>query len=138
MPTPDAQRDRAFLKIWWIIWAALLVGLCVTWWFFGFLKLLGNEPHANPLTGLVGLVPLFVSIVIRWLVLPRFTEVRRAFPMFVVGLALAESCGILGIFLGGPYRDDLFLLGVLGLAQFAPFFARKYLEPRPVGFIPNN
>lgn len=136
--TPDLQRARAQLKIWWIIWAALLAGLCVIWWNFGFLKLLGNEPHANPLVDLAGLVPLFVSIVIRWLVLPRGTEMARAFVMFIVGLALAEACGLLGIFLGGPYRDDLFLLGALGIAQYAPFFAKRYLEPKPQGFIPNN
>lgn len=138
MSTPEAQRTRAQLKIWWIIWAALLVGLCTLWWLFGFLKLLGNEPRANPLLDLAGLVPLFMSIVIRWLVLPRYTELARAFIMFIVGLALAEACGILGIFLGGLYRDDLFLLGVLGIAQYAPFFARRYLEPKGSGFIPNN
>ncbi|MBI2518659.1 MAG: hypothetical protein HYV95_17430 [Opitutae bacterium] len=135
---PDLQRARAQLKVWWIVWAALLVGLCALWWFFGFLKLLGNEPHANPLLDLTGLVPLFVSIVIRWLVLPRGIEMARAFVMFITGLALAEACGVLGIFLGGPYRDDLFLLGVLGIAQYAPFFAKRYLEPKPQGFIPNN
>lgn len=136
--TPDLQRARAQLKLWWIVWTAMLAGLCTLWWFFGFLKLLGNEPHANPLVDLAGLVPLFVSVVIRWLVLPRGTEMARAFVMFIVGVGLAEACGVLGIFLGGPYRDDLFLLGVLGIAQYVPFFAKRYLEPKGTGFIPNN
>ena len=74
----------------------------------------------------------------RWLVLPRYDEMRRAFAMYVVGLALAEGCGILGIFLGGVYRDDVFALGVLGVLQFMPFFAKAYLQPKPPGFIPNN
>ena len=87
---------------------------------------------------LSGVVPLFVSIVIRWLVLPRFTDIKLAFPMFVTGLVLAEACGILGIFLGGPYRDELFVLGVLGITQFVPFYARRYFEPKGSGFIPNN
>lgn len=138
MPTPDARRDRAFLKIWWIIWAMILCGLVAIYLALGRTPLPADVAEKQSLSGLVGLVPLFVSIVIRWLVLPRFNDVRRAFPMFIVGLALAEGCGILGIFLGGPYRDDLFVLGALGIAQFAPFFARKYLEPRPQGFIPNN
>jgi len=136
--TPDAQRGRAFIKIWWIVWAAMLVGLCVIWWFCGFLKLLGNEPNPNRLMDLAGFPPLFVSIVIRWLVLPRYDDLKRAFPLFIAGLALAEACGLLGIFLGGPYRDDLFLLGVLGILQYMPFFAKGYLEPKPRGFIPNN
>jgi hypothetical protein len=83
-------------------------------------------------------VPLFVSIVIRWLVLPRYDNLKSAFPIFIIGLALAESCGILGIFIGGPFRDDLFVLGVLGVVQFVPLFARRLLEPTGSGFIPNN
>ena len=135
--TPEQQRARAQLKIWWIIWAAILAGLGVI-----YLALVQGRPLApaaeNPLFNLLGLVPLFISIVIRWLVLPRYTEPARALYMFIAGLALAEACGLLGLFLGGPYRDDLFVLGMLGLAQFAPFFARHYYEPKPAGFIPNN
>ena len=137
-PGPDAQRNRARLLVWWIIWAGVLCGLA------GIYLLLGRAPAKapvageNPLTGLIGLAPLFVSIIIRWLVLPRFSDLARAFPMFIVGLALAESCGLLGIFLGGAYKDDLFLLGILGIGQYVPFFAKGYLEPKPQGFIPNN
>ena len=137
-PGPEADRARALIKIWWIIWAGVLCSLAAVYGAVMLLKLPGSPPHPNPLVDLAGLPPLFVSIVIRWLVLPRYDDVRRAFPLFVAGLALAEACGILGIFLGGPYRDDLFLLGLLGLAQFMPFFAKNYLEPRPRGFIPNN
>ena len=126
------------LKVWWIIWAAILVGLCAIWWNFGFLKLLGNESHKNPFYDLAGLVPLFVSIILRWLVLPRYTDGSRAFVVFIAGIALAESCGIIGTFLGGPYRDDLFLLGALGIIQFAPLYAKRLQDPKPQGFIPNN
>jgi hypothetical protein len=72
------------------------------------------------------------------LVLPRFSDLKRAFPMFIAGLALAEACGLLGIFLGGVYKDDLFLLGVLGIIQYVPLFAKQYLQPKGSGFIPNN
>ena len=120
------------------MWASQIVGLVLIYFFLGRAPLPAGVAEEKVLTGLIGLVPLFVSIVIRWLVLPRYSDLQRAFPMFIVGLALADSCGIMGIFLGGPYRDDVFLLGVLGLAQFAPFFAKKYLEPTPTGYIPNN
>ena len=122
--------------VWWIIWATLLAGLCVIY------VALGRGPTrpaaANPFENLVGLVPLFVSIIVRWLVLPRYSEGQKAFVVFVLGCALAESCAIIGIFFGGPYRDDLFLLGVLGIMQFVPFYARRLYEPKPAGFIPNN
>ncbi len=135
-PLPNAQLIRQRLLVWWIVWASLLVGVCVIYF------ALGRGPmrpaSANPFKDLIGLVPLFVSIVIRWLVLPRYTDGQKAFVMFLLGCALAEACSIIGIFLGGPYRDDLFLLGALGIGQFVPLYARRLYEPKPQGFVPNN
>ena len=135
---PDAQRIRPQLIVWWIIWVSILTGQILIYWFLGRGPLPPPVPGANPLVNLIAFVPLFVSIVIRWLVLPRATDPKAAFVMFVVGLALADSCSMLGIFLGGPYREDFFVLGVLATAQFVPFYARKFFEPKGSGFIPNN
>jgi hypothetical protein len=134
---PRLNQVRPPLLTWWIVWSAILGGLVLIY------LALGRGPvkptvTADLLINLSGVVPLFVSIVIRWLVLPRYDDLTRAFPVFIVGLALAESCGILGIFLGGPYRDDLFALGVFGVVQFVPVFVRRMLEPKGSGFIPNN
>lgn len=137
-PLPVGTHAGPPLKVWWIVWAAPIVGLVAIWWSAGSLKPVGAGARANPLFDLVGFVPLFVSIVVRWLVLPRYTDPARAFVVFVIGISLAESAGVLGVFLGGPYRDDLFLLGVLGLLQFAPSFAQRLGEPKSSGFIPNN
>jgi len=138
MPGYDDQRIKRQLLVWWSFWAASLAGV-ITIYF----TIVGDKPlppvsKDNPLQGLIGIVPLFVSIVIRWLVLPRSTDPRRAFVLFIIGVALAEACGILGMFLGGPYRDSLFVLGVLGITQFVPFFAKKLFDPKGSGFIPNN
>jgi len=138
MPGPDAQRMRAQLLIWWILWSSILVGLLAVYFALGRGPLPPVAAGGNPLANLVGFVPLFVSIVIRWLVLPRAAAPGPAFVMFIIGLALAEACGMLGIFLGGPYRQDLFALGVLGVLQYAPFYARNFFVPKPQGFIPNN
>ena len=136
---PDAQRNRAKLLVWWVLWASILGGLVMIYFLVGRgLPAPKDLPSEKMLTGLVGLIPLFISVVIRWLVLPRYTEMDRALVMFIIGLALAEGCGMLGIFLGGPYRDDLFVLGVFGIVQFVPIFAKGYLEPKGSGFIPNN
>jgi hypothetical protein len=137
-PGPDEPRIKAQLMIWWIIWAAILTGQILIYGALGRGPLPVPVPGANPFAHLIGFVPLFVSIIIRWLVLPRSTEPKAAFVMFIVGLALADACGMLGIFLGGPYRDSLFVLGVLGITQYVPFYARKFYEPKGSGFIPNN
>ena len=138
MPGYDDQKIKARLLVWWIIWAVSAVGLVMIYLLLAQGKPLPPASTQNPLQGLVGLVPLFVSIVLRWLVLPRVTEPTRAFVFFMAGVALAEACGILGIFLGGPYRDSLFVLGVLGITQYVPFYAKKLFDPRGAGFIPNN
>lgn len=134
---PRLNQVKPPLPIWWIIWGAILGGLVLIYLALG-RGPVKTAPAGDLLINLAGMIPLFVSIVIRWLVLPRYDDLSRAFPVYIAGLALAEACGILGIFLGGPYRDDLFVLGVLGVAQFAPLFARRMLEPKGSGFIPNN
>jgi F0F1-type ATP synthase membrane subunit c/vacuolar-type H+-ATPase subunit K len=138
MRAPLSDADRSRVVAWWAIWAGLLVSLVAIYF-----ALVSGRPRPaaapNPFVDLIGLVPLFLSIVIRWLVLPRYHEGRRALPVFVVGLALADACGIIGMFLGGPYRDDFFVLGTLAILQFVPFYARRLYEPRPpTGFVPNN
>lgn len=136
-PPPGSAAAKTPLLVWWIIWVSILLGLVTLYLLLGRGPLEAAET-SDLLINLSGLVPLFVSIVIRWLVLPRYDNLKSAFPIFIMGLALAESCGILGIFIGGPFRDDLFVLGVLGIVQFVPLFARRLLEPRGSGFIPNN
>ncbi len=135
---PDRERIRPQVLVWWIIWAGILAGLVMIYYFLG----RGPKPASAPgqaLSGLIGLGPLFLSVITRWLVLPRFRDPNRALPVFIAGLAMAEACGILGIFLGGPYRDDLFLLGVLGVLQFTPMFARRLFEsPKPAEFFPRG
>jgi hypothetical protein len=135
-PGPATPRLRAQLTVWWALWAVSLATL-------GLLSaLVGRPPPVPPpavsLANLAGMVPLFISIIIRWLVLPRSRAPGRPLGLFIVGLALAETGGVLGLFGGGPYRDELVLLGVLGLAQYVPLFARGLVAPPPDSFFPNN
>lgn len=134
---PQTNAARTQLMIFWIIWGSILAGLVVIHAF------LGQGPvkpvvAADLPVNLAGIVPLFVSIIIRWLLLPRCADIGRVLPVYIVGLALAEACGLLGVFLGGPYRESLFVLGVLGVTSYVPIFVKRLLEPRGSGFIPNN
>lgn len=139
MPGYDDAQIRMHLRVWWIVWAAILTGLIVIFFSFTHGKPLPAGGRLDELpANLLGVVPIFVSVIVRWLVLPRSTAPHRAFVLFIVGLALAEGCGILGIFLGGPYRDLLFILGLFGIIQYVPVYARKFFDPKGSGFIPNN
>ncbi len=137
IPGPDDQRIKTQLMIFWIIWGSILAGLVVIYVF------LGRGPvkpvvAADLLVNVAGIVPLFISVVVRWLMLPRSNGSKQAFPLFIIGLANAEACGLMGIFLGGPYRESLFVLGVLGVTSYVPLFVKRLLEPKSSGFIPNN
>jgi F0F1-type ATP synthase membrane subunit c/vacuolar-type H+-ATPase subunit K len=127
-----SQSGTGRLLIWWILWAGILFGLVAIYAALGQRPALKQAPP-NVMTDFIGLGPLLVSCLVRWLVLPRVRSVQSAFVLFILGLALAEACGLLGIFLSA-YKSELFVLGVLGLLQWVPLFARTYFEPSATGF----
>lgn len=121
--TPSPVNPPAL--IWWAVWAAILSGVVIIYSVAGQGKAPARDAFEGPLRA-IPLVPVIVAALIRWLVLPRFTEGRRAFPIFVAGLALAEGSGILGMFLLPSLRTEFCVLGVMGVAQFVPVFIEKY------------
>jgi hypothetical protein len=124
MSTEDHRQQPAPIFIWWILWAGNGTGLVAMY------ALLGRHgtptsdslPEVSPY---VLAVPLLLSCVVRWLVLPRMLTRRKALPVFIIGLALAEGAGQLGILLGAKDRDTLFALAAVGVLQFAPVFVRR-------------
>lgn len=115
-------RKTSPILVWWIIWVAIVTGVIVI---FAVVPPSGSAPELPGLRYLpIG--PLMVATAIRWFVLPRFKERGRAFPIFVIGLALAEGGGILGMFLVPELRSTYFVLSLVGLAQFVPLFAARF------------
>ncbi|MDD5349562.1 MAG: hypothetical protein PHQ12_05065 [Chthoniobacteraceae bacterium] len=117
------------LLVWWVVWAAFFTGLCQIYYFLG----VAAPAHpaygpANALVAAAGLLPVAASIVIRWAVLPRLSDSRKAFVFFVVGIALAEASCFLGLFVFPAFKTPLFAFSLLGIAQFIPFFARRYFQ----------
>ena len=87
IPGPDAPRIKTTILLLWIIWASTLG-------FLGIVYLaLGSKAPAtagNPLVNLIGFVPLFISVVIRWLMLPRSgAQPGALLVLVIVGVALA-------------------------------------------------
>lgn len=114
--TDTVAKAKVQPIIWWIVWGAIMAGLTVI-----FLTI-RPPATARSLEGgfrYLPIAPFCVAMVVRWLILPRFTGVR-AFPIFIIGLAMAESTGILGIFLVPALREVYFALALVGLAQFVP------------------
>jgi len=121
MIPPTPSRPVAPLPIWWVFWFAMTTGLVVQYFF------LGQNPSASPGTlNYIAFAPLVLSLIIRFAVLPRMKTKQKAFPLFVVGLATAEACGLFGLILGGPHRDTFFVIGLVLMLIYIPLFARNY------------
>jgi hypothetical protein len=125
MTNPSKQP----LAAWWVIWAAFQAGIFLIYHFLS-----GGAARPEPTTTelpiwMVGLAPIAISVFIRWLVLPRVQSAQAAFPLFVLGIAMAEMATFLGLFLFPTHRQELFMLSALGIFQFVPLFARRYFTP---------
>ncbi len=120
MTTPP--RLAPATPIWWTLWFGITAGLLAI---HLTIPVVEAAPTPSPLKHLP-MIPLLASSGLRWMVLPRITESLRAFPLFVIGLALAEGGSILGLFLVPDLRQTFLVLGVIGLAQYIPFFTSRY------------
>jgi cytochrome bd-type quinol oxidase subunit 2 len=128
MKNEPANHPQAALIVWWMIWAALLIGVFVI--YFGAGKDTKPSPGtaSDSLVWMVCFVPFLISVAVRWLVIPRIKAAQAAMPFFLVGLVAAESICLLGLFAFPAHKIELFALGVAGLLQMAPFFANRFTE----------
>lgn len=110
--------------VFWVIWAAIFVWLFVMRAVFGIQEQIEDPAEIDPLIEYAGFIPLFFSIILRWLALPKAKTVKKALPIFIAGIALAEACGILALFLSRVEASLLFSLSVLGVLQFVPLWAK--------------
>ena len=106
--------------IWWVIWSTTIIGLTAMY-------LVLHPSMTQPPNGFLRFLPVapvFLALLVRWVLLPRFSG-AAAFPAFILGLALAESCGIFGILLVPSLKQAYFALSLVGLVQFVPLFASR-------------
>lgn len=115
------------LLVWWVLWAAFQSGVFM----FDFFLVNRDStpaPDTSPIW-MAAALPFVMSVVIRWGVLPRFNNAQQALPVFIVGIACAEMTCFLGIFIFPAHQRELFILSVLGIAQYIPIFARRFFPP---------
>jgi hypothetical protein len=127
MNSSTAEQEKQQLMVWWVLWAAFQGGIFMIYHFVGHPD---PAPSAAPETGpwLAAIAPFAVSVLIRFLVMPRLKSIAVALPVFIVGIAMAEFSCFLGIFIFPSHQRDLFILSVIGIFQFIPIYARSYLK----------
>jgi len=119
--------------VFWIIWFAIFNGLFLLQFFAAGGIPKGDNEGSAPMAVVViagGLA--FVSMVIRFFIIPKLGSLEKLLPAMIIGLALAESVGIIGMFLVGKEfpetRLALFVASVSAVAAFAPVYASALLE----------
>jgi hypothetical protein len=112
--------------VWWILWAAFQIGIVIFYQFLGGPGGRAEQPGSDSSAWLAGFVPFLLSAANRWLVLPRIKAVQQALAGFVVGIALAEACCFLGLFIFPAHKLELFVISFIGIFQYMPFFAGRY------------
>lgn len=114
---PAAPNSKIVL---WILWFAITMGLVMI---YTFAAPAGGEGTKQ--LQYLPMMPLAVSVFIRWVLLPRTKTIAAAMPVFIIGLTMAEACGILGMFLVPQMKQTYLVLALVGLFQFVPFWAGK-------------
>lgn len=71
------------------------------------------------------LIPLTLSVLLRWMVLARIQTFRLVGSVFMVGMGITLFCPLLALLFMPPWRDAYFALTLLGLLQLAPLWARR-------------
>jgi hypothetical protein len=120
------NRAKQQLIVWWTIWAAFQAGIFVIYFYLTNNRAAPSESAFNSSIWLAGFAPLIVSSLLRWLALPLMPNAQAALTVFLLGIALAESCCFLGLFIFPAHRFEMFLMSVFGILQFIPVFASRY------------
>lgn len=124
----DSPAKTPKTIVWWAIWLAALVEAGIVYGLVG----TGEPKPVDGITGIPGemivLVPLGLSILLRWGGLGFVRKGNVAFVLFLAGVSLAVIAADMSLILGEYFTKELFTVSVLGIAQFVPLFARHYLE----------
>lgn len=133
-PDPDRlNATKPFVA--WVIWFSILNGLFILMFFAAGGIPKGSNESAGP-AGIIGIAALLavVSVGIRFLLIPAIRDPVKLFSVMIIGLALAESIGILGMFAVGKEfpqtRLALFFTSVSAVVTYAPVYFHSLSERR--------
>lgn len=112
--------------LWWWCWAGTFVVAVVLFLVAAPARQPAASDAKDAMRQLLPLLPLVLSVIVRWLALPFALNRRAGFVVFVVGLALAAASVVLAALgLGRSFLPA----GMLAVLQFVPLFL---LRSRPL------
>ncbi len=117
----EPQKVSPAIFIWWALWGGIISAFFISYGIFEFVQPSVEIPSVF---GVVAFGPLAASAAARFLVLPRTSTPQKAFAIFIVGLALAEAGGFLGIILGGEQKAIYAAAAIVLMILHAPAFVK--------------
>lgn len=120
----------------WVIWFAIFSGIFIIQVFAaGGFPSGENEGQPPMVILLLSIGAVVISTAIRWLVIPKIKQVQPLLTAMIIGLALAEGCAILGMFVLGPEFPQskvlLFTIGAGAVFQYMPTYASRICDGAP-------
>jgi hypothetical protein len=122
--------------IFWILWFAILSGLLMIQLLAkGGVPKLENPENAPILFPALGLGMAMASMAVRFVVIPRLDSLEKKLPLMILGLAMAESIGVLGAFVvppeEGASRLFMLALALVCIVVSAPVYANSGKNKNP-------
>ena len=127
--TPPPPKTIVF----WIIWFAIFNGLFLLQFFVGGGIPKGENEGDAPMAMIAAAGALaLASMAVRFVVIPRLDTVEKLLSAMLVGLALGEAVGFIGMFMIGKEfpetRLALFVVSVSAVVAFAPVYVTALLD----------
>lgn len=139
-PFPSASRrptppPAAQAIVFWILWFSMTSGVCIIHYFLGpASRAKAASDATDAALGPIEVVcigAVVAAMIVRFLVLPRFDSLQKKLPVFIVAMAMAEGCGVIGTIVARSHQRELFTLSLVALALLAPVFALPRAESFP-------
>ncbi len=114
----------------WVIWSSMFLMLFVYQEFLdgGIQSGTNAESPDIPFQALC-LGVILIATVIRWLIIPKVKDNGSLLLLMIIGISMAEAAQLFQIFLIGSEfpetKMSIFILSILGVGQFAPFYANR-------------
>lgn len=133
MNLSNSDQSEVQPIVFWVIWLAILAGLFILMFVTG-----GGFPEgANEGPAPTGIVVAcgglaLVSMVVRFVAIPRLKRLPALLPAMIIGLAFSEAIGIIAMFvLGGEFPETqkaLFVVSVSCVIVHAPVYVNALLQ----------
>lgn len=111
--------------VWWWCWVSSIVAAAVLFLMLEPARQSTASEAQDFMRQFLPLLPLVLSVIVRWSALPFALNRRAGFVVFVVGLLLAGATAVLAAVAGGGLGRQFFSAGMLAILQFVPLFLSR-------------